>query len=182
MTGFTNTSLRQLFLTTALCIPGVLFSAEAFAERDGGAAESSWKMPTHIQLAPIMVPLEGRRSAPATFYLKPKSKKFVVNICKFEPRIRDAVFSNLSRYPVPVKKRRMVLKNVPKQLLKLVNNAVGNKKIGKRQVNKIYVYPGASQFKTGADARFPGGFVDGCQNVLRSEKERKAAEEAKKKE
>jgi len=181
---YLNLRIRHIFSGIAAGFLAVLLSGNVYAsakKKDSGKGEVVWQMPTHIQLAPIMLPLEGRRSAPATFFLKAKNKKFVVNICTFEPRIRDAVFGNLSRDPVRVKNRRMILTPLPKKLLKLVNKVVGNKRYGKRQIKQIFVYAGASQFKIGPDKRFPGGFVDGCQNVLRSEKERKAAEEAKKK-
>jgi len=143
--------------------------------------EQVWVLPTHIQLVPMMAPVEGRRSAPITLYLAASNKKFVVNICNYAPRIRDVILKELSRRPVRVKGRRLVLTRLPNQLLSPVNRVIGNKIIGKRQVKKVFVFAGNLKLGDGAVLKLPFARIDGCQNILRSDLEREKAEAAKKK-
>ena len=149
--------------------------------KEDNAVEKEWVLPTHIQLVPMMAPVEGRRTAPITLYLAAANKKFVVNICNYAPRIRDVILKELSRSPVHVKGRRLVLTKLPNQLLRPVNRVIGNKIIGKRQVKKVFVFAGNLKMGDGAVLKLPRARIDGCQNILRSDLEREKAEAAKKK-
>jgi len=176
-----RTATRAVFsglLLISLNNPALASSAKKKENSNTGGNE--WVMPTHIQLVPMMVPVEGRRTAPITLYLAATNKKFVVNICNYAPRIRDAVLNELSRSPVHVKGRKLDLRGVPDKLLKQMNRVVGNKVIGRHQIKKIYVVAGNVRMGAGKISRVPAARIDGCENILRSDLEREKAEAAKK--
>jgi len=162
-----------------LLIP--LMSPSATVAKEDSEADEVWVLPTHIQLVPMMVPVEGRRTAPVTLYLAAANKKFVVNICNYAPRIRDVILKELSRNPVRVKSRRLILSRLPNQLLSPVNRVIGNKIIGKHQIKKVFAFAGNLKMGESSVLKLPFARVDGCQNILRSDLEREKAEAAKKK-
>jgi len=152
----------------------------AAAKSEKQKDEAAWIVPTHIQLAPVMIPVEGRRSAPVTFYLEARDKKFVGNICNYIPRIRDAIFKHLSRHPVPVSHRKLILKNIPQRLINPMNQSIGNQIIGNHQIKEVYIVAGAVRMGGGSISRLPFARINGCQSIRRAEAERMKAEAAKK--
>jgi len=182
MIRYLKVSVRSAIVAVAfgLLIFSLLAPSTALAKAKK-EDDKAWVLPTHIQLVPMMVPVEGRRTAPITLYLAAANKKFVVNICNYAPRIRDVVLKELSRKPVHVKGRRLVLTKLPNQLLSPVNRVIGNKIIGKRQVKKVFAFAGNLRMGDGAVLKLPRARIDGCQNILRSDLEREKAEAAKKK-
>ncbi len=135
----------------------------------------SWVPPTHVQMIPMMVPA-GRTTVAVTFVLEATKRKRTEGICKRMPRIRDAILRVLSREPIPVKSRRLVTKGVNARILLPINKAVG-----RTYIKKIYVTPGVVKMGKATVKRKPYAVIDGCENILRSEKARdqaiKAAQE-----
>ena len=142
--------------------------------------EAAWIVPSHIQLSPLMIPVEGRRSAPVTIYLESADKKFVGNICNYVPRIRDTILRVLSRNPVQVKRQKLVLEGLPQQLLSPMNRAIGNKIIGERQIKEIFIVAGAVRMGGGSISRLPFARINGCHSIRQAEAARMKAEAAKK--
>jgi len=173
---FLKLAKAALLVTALSCLGGTAGAAEHKKPKD----EAAWIVPTHIQLQPIMVPVEGRRAAPVTFFLEAVNKKFVGNICNYVPRIRDAVLIELSRNPIPIVRRKLVLKNVARRLLNPMNRAIGNKIIGKRQIKEIYIVAGAVRMGGGSISRLPFARINGCQSIRQAEAARIKAEAAKK--
>ncbi len=162
------------------CSLGSFAVASAKKEKNSETDEKSWIVPTHIQLNPIMIPVEGRRAAPVTVYLEASNKKYVGNICNFVPRLLDAIYKVLTRNPVPVRRSRLVLKNVPQQLLFSMNQAVGNREFGNSQIKKVFIVAGATKMGGGSITRLPFARINGCRSIRRAEAERMKAEAAKK--
>jgi len=167
-------------LVVGLGLLAVFSNGTAFAkEKKNIKDEAAWIVPSHIQLAPIMVPVEGRRSAPVTMYLEARNKKFVGNICNYVPRLRDAIFKELSRHPVRVSRKKLVLKGVPRRLLAPMNRAIGNQDIGRNQIKQIFVVAGATKMGGGSISRLPFAQINGCHSVRRAEAARVKAAAAK---
>ena len=131
------------------------------------------KRATHIQMVPMMIPA-GNTAAPMTFILEAKKKKQVEAICERMPRIRDAVLSVLSRNPIAVRKRRIILNGVAERILPSMNRAVG-----KPYIRKVYIYRGAIRLGERKIKSRRNAVIDGCVNILRSELERRQAEKVK---
>lgn len=135
----------------------------------------AWEPPTHIQMIPMMVPA-GRTTVAVTFLLEATKPKRTQGICKRMPRVRDAILRTLSREPIPVKRRKLVVDGVDRQILDPINRA-----IGRTYVKKIVVLPGPLKMGTAKDKRKRLAVIAGCENILRSEKARdqalKAAQE-----
>lgn len=131
-----------------------------------------WVPPTHIQMLPMMLPAGGTR-VPITFYLEATEPEKAEAICKHMPRVRDAVLLAVSRQPIPVKNRRLILKGLDQRMLKPINRAVG-----KPLVKRVFVAKGVVQMGTGKIKYRPFAVIDGCVNVLRSEREREQAARA----
>ena len=144
-------------------------SAAAGAKKKGPLA---WKPPSHVHMRAMMVPVE-RTMAPVTFYLEAVKPKRSEAICKRMPRIRDAILQALSRQPIRARKRRFVLKGVDIRLLRPTNKAVG-----KKYIRKIFITAGAVQVGAGKIKQRPYAMIDGCDNILRSEREREQARKA----
>ena len=181
MSHLLRISFHRIFETAVVGLLVFGFGhAVAAAEGEKLKDEAAWIVPTHIQLAPIMIPVEGRRSAPVTFYLEASDKKFVGNICNYIPRLRDAIFKELSRHPVHVRNRKLILKNIPQRLLNPMNESIGNQIIGTHQIKEIYVVAGAVRMGGGSISRLPFARINGCQSIRRAEAERMKAEAAKK--
>lgn len=132
----------------------------------------AWEPPTHIQMTPMMLPA-GSTRVPITFFLEAKKPANTEAICKHMPRIRDAVLRVVYRKPIPVAKRRLVLKGLDQRILRPINTAVG-----KRYVNRIFVTKGAVPLGAGKIKKRPLAVIDGCVNILRSSREREQAARA----
>jgi hypothetical protein len=174
-----------LFSDTAkILIGAALFSflsvVVAVAEKKEVKDEAAWVVPTHIQLNPIMVPVTGRRAAPVTLYIEASNKEYVGNICDNVPRLLDAIFKVLTRDPVPVLRRRLILGDVPGQLLLPMNEAIGNNPSGIKQIKEIFVVAGAVRMGGGSITRLPFARINGCRSIRQAEAERMKAEAAKK--
>lgn len=135
----------------------------------------SWVPPTHVQMIPMMVPV-GRTTVAVTFFLEATKRKRTEGICKRMPRIRDAILRVLSREPIPVKGRKIVVDGVDERIRRPINKAVG-----RTYVKKIYIIPKPVRMGAGKIKRKPYAVIAGCENILRSEKARaealKAAQE-----
>jgi len=151
------------------------FGNTAWAASAKGKPTTEWVTPTHIQMIPMMVPA-GRQTVPMTFFLEATKQKKVEDICKRMPRVRDALIRNLSRKPIPVKNRRLILKGLDKRILKPINKAVGHK-----YVQKVFIAKGAVRMGTGKIEYRPFAVIGGCTDILRSELEREQAARAAKK-
>jgi len=127
------------------------------------------KDPTHIQMVPMMLPV-GNTSAPMTLFLQAVKKDRVENICKRMPKVRDALLRVLSRDPIPLKKRKMLVKGAEKKLLKPLNKAVGRK-----YIKRVFITPGAVKMGAGKIPSQRFAVIDGCHNILRSELEKQQA-------
>ena len=92
------------------------------------------------------------------------------------PRVRDAILTVLSREPIPVKGRKVVLDGVNERILSPINKAVG-----RTYIKKIHITPRPLRMGEAKVKRKPFAVIAGCENILRSEKARdealKAAEE-----
>jgi len=153
-------------------LAGLIFfaaAADVTAAAPKKKKNTAWVMPTHIQMVPMIVPA-GKTSVPMTFYLEAKKRERGEAICKRMPQIRDAVLRALSRKPIPVHNRRLVLKGLAGRMLKPVNKAVGA-----ALVKRIYVAKGAVRMGTGKIKQRPFAVIDGCVNILLTEKEREQA-------
>jgi flagellar basal body-associated protein FliL len=137
------------------------------AEKKKEAQE--WVQPTHVHMIPMMVPV-GNTAAPMTFIFEPVKKKQVEDICERMPRIRDALLRTFSRKPIPVKNRKIILKGVDKRILKPINKAVGE-----RFVKKVHLFRGVVRLGQGKIKRNHFAVIEGCENILRSEREREQA-------
>lgn len=126
-------------------------------------------MPSHVQMAPMMLPA-GHTRVPITLFLEAVKPEKSEDICKQMPRVRDAVLLAVSRQPIPVNNQRLVLDGLDKRLLNPVNGA-----IGQSLVKKIFVAKGAVQVGAAKIKHRPFAVIDGCANVLRSEREREQA-------
>ncbi len=161
-----------------ICVIGLSVAAMGGDVWASGAKKKdalAWKPPTHIQMVPMMVPA-GRTTVPMTFFLEATKRQKSEDICKRMPRVRDAVLRVLSKKPIPVKNRRLVLGGLDTRMLKPINKAVGH-----RYVKKVFISKGAVRMGTGKIKFRPYAEIDGCVNILRSEKEREQAERAAKK-
>lgn len=128
-----------------------------------------WEPPTHIQMVPMMVPV-GRTNVSVTFILEATQRERTEVICKRIPRVRDAILRVLSREPIAVRKRKIVLDGVDQRILHPVNKAVG-----RSYIKKIYITPRPVQMGKGVVERKPYAVIAGCDNILRSEKARAQA-------
>lgn len=157
----------------------ILFTALPAAA--GAAAkktpEPAWVVPSHIQLMPMMVPVRARsqRSAPLTVYLEVREKTYVGLICNQVPRLRDAMLQVLSRRPIPVQKRRMVLGDLPARLLGPMNSA-----LGRPMIRTLYLVPGVVRMGGGSLAKLPFARINGCKTIKEKEAERLKREQAAK--
>lgn len=172
---------RSLVHTILVCALNYLWFSVAAgaAEKKEVKDEAAWIVPTHIQLNPIMVPVTGRRSAPVTIYIEASNKEDVGNICNYVPRLLDAIFKVLSRNPVPVRRSRLVLSDVPAQLLQPMNMAIGSNEDGKNQIKEIFVVAGAVRMGGGSISRLPFARINGCHSIRQAEAARMKAEAAK---
>ncbi|MDD9876992.1 MAG: hypothetical protein OXR84_06080 [Magnetovibrio sp.] len=155
-----------------MCLIGmaaVAVSGDAWAAGSKKKDPLAWVPPTHIQMMPMMLPAGGT-TVPMTFFLEAAKPKQVDEICKRIPRVRDAVLRSLSKKPIPVRGRRLVLKGLDARMLKPVNKAVG-----RSYVRKVFISKGAIRMGAGKIKRRPYAVIDGCENILRSEKEREQA-------
>lgn len=171
-------SKRMTFGGVLLTVATLLSSGQLLASGGEKPAKDdplAWEPPTHIQMIPMMVPA-GKTTVAVTFLLEATKPKRTQGICKRMPRVRDAILRILSREPIPVKRRRLIVDGVDEQILNPINRA-----IGRAYVKKIIVLPGPLKMGTGKDRRKPLAVIAGCQNILRSEKARdqalKAAQE-----
>lgn len=168
MTNFFRITPTNTFLALICATIGT----SAFAAESGKKDPLHWVPPTHIQMIPMMIPA-GHTTIPITFFLEATTRERTDNICRSMPRIRDALLITLSREPIPVKRRRLVLDGVDDRILTPLNDAVG-----KPYVKKIYITPGAVKMGSGKIKRRPLAEIDSCENILRSELERKQAAKA----
>ncbi|MBT5515040.1 MAG: hypothetical protein HOB37_06460 [Rhodospirillaceae bacterium] len=157
-----------------ICVLALSTAPDTFAAGSKKKDPLAWKPPTHIHMRPMMVPAGGT-VVPMTFYLEATKRERTEDICKRMPRVRDAVLSSLSRNPVKVRKRKIILKGLDAQMLKPLNKAVG-----KKYIKKVYISKGAVRMGTGKIKRRPYAVIDGCENILRLEKERQQALKAQK--
>ena len=161
------------FFLTAMVLGILLNSAGNNAnaeEKKPLKDEAYWIVPTHIQLSPLMVPVAGRRTAPVTIYLEAANKKYVGNICNNVPRIRDAIYQELSRNPVPVVQQKLVLKDIPHRIKGPMNAAIGG-----RQIKEVFVVSGAVKMEGGGISRLPFARINGCQSIRQAEAARMKA-------
>ncbi len=179
MTGYLWFLTRRFAIAAVFVTGLVTLAASVTASENKPKDEAAWIVPTHIQLSPLMVPVAGRRSAPITIYLEAADKKFVGNICNYVPRVRDAILKVLSRNPVPVRKRKLILSGLARQLLNPMNKVIGNKIIGDRQIKEVYIVAGAVRMGGGSISRLPFAQINGCQSIRQAEAARMKAEAAK---
>lgn len=130
---------------------------------------TAWVPPTHVQMIPMMVPV-GRTSVAVTFILEAVKRKQTQGICKRMPRVRDAILTILSREPIPVKGRKIIVDGVDERILGPINRAVG-----RTYVKNIYITPRPLRIGQGKVKRKPYAVIAGCENILRSEKARNQA-------
>jgi len=157
----------NLFTGCGLLAAAAVFSTGAFAASK--KADAEWQPPSHIQMAPMMLPA-GHTRVPITLFLEAVKPEKSEGICKQMPRVRDAILLAVSRRPIPVNNQRLVLKGLDQRLLNPVNRA-----IGQSLVKKIFVAKGAVAAGAGKIKYRPFAVIDGCANVLRSEREREQA-------
>ena len=169
-----STMKRNTVIGLAICLSMLAALSSAHDVKAAGSKKKTdgWVQPTHIHMQPMMLPA-GRTRAPITFYLQAKKPKLTEDICKRMPRVRDAILRTLSRKPITVKNRRLVLKGLDKRIFGPVNRAVG-----RNYVSKIFISKGAIRLGAGKIKHRPFAVIDGCVNILRSEREREQAERA----
>ncbi len=168
MTNFFKVGQKSFFLALICWV----VATNAFAAETGKKDPLKWEPPTHIQMIPMMIPA-GNTSIPITFFLEATAREQTDSICKRMPRVRDALLRVLSREPIPVKRRKLVLDGVDRRILSPINQAVG-----RAYVKKIYITPGAVRLGDGKIKRKPFAEIDSCENILRSELERAQAAKA----
>lgn len=164
-------------MSTSIALIGAVLSGSVLAAAKPD--EAAWIVPSHIQMAPFMMPVAGRRTAPVTLYLKARSKKFVGNICNYVPRMRSAILEVMTREPVPVKRRKLILDGVSRRLLNPMNAVIRDNSFGKKQIAKIYIVVGARKMGGGTVSRLPFASINGCQSIRRAEAARIKKEAAK---
>jgi flagellar basal body-associated protein FliL len=167
--------------STAILLTGVavfFYATQALAASGEKSAKDdplNWVPPTHVQMLPMMVPA-GNTTVAVTFVLEAIKRKRTEGICKRMPIVRDAILRTLSREPIPVKRRRLVTDGIDNLILDPINRA-----IKRNYVKKIYVMPGAIKMGEAKVKHKAYAVIDGCLNILRSEKARaqalKAAQE-----
>jgi len=162
--------MRWVILAIGMAVATTGFDAAAAGKKSDGAAFI--KDPTHIQMVPMMLPV-GNTSAPMTLFLEAVKRNRVENICKRMPKVRDALLRVLSRDPIPLKKRKMLVKGAEKKLLKPLNKAVG-----KKYIKRVFITPGAVKMGAGKIPSQRFAVIDGCHNILRSELEKQQAAKA----
>jgi len=167
--------VRLVLLASAVFTALILKTAAAVAAEKPEA--KAWEVPSHIQLAPFMVPIDYhlQSSTVVTFFLEATSRKDVGRICAYVPRIRDAIFQVLSRDPIPVKNRKLVLDHVPEQLLGPINRA-----FDRPMLDSIYITAGAVRMGGGSISRLPFARINGCQTIRKKQDELRKARDAAK--
>lgn len=167
------------YVSAGLCALILATAAAGAADTKKEKPEAkAWEVPSHIQLAPFMVPIDYhlQSATVVTFFLEATDRKDVGRICAYVPRIRDAIFQVLSRKPIPVKNRKLVLRNVPEQLLGPINEA-----FDRPMLDNIYVAAGAVRMGGGSISRLPFARINGCQTIRKKQDELRKAREAAKK-
>jgi len=162
--------MRWVFLAIGMAVAASGYDAAAAGKKGDGAGNI--KDPTHIQMVPMMLPV-GNTSAPMTLFLQATKKNRVENICKRMPKVRDALLRVLSRDPIPLKKRKMLVKGAEKKLLDPLNKAVG-----REYIKRVFITPGAVRMGAGKIPSQRFAVIDGCENILRSEREKQQAAKA----
>jgi len=162
--------MRWVILAIGMAVAVTGFDAAAAGKKSDSAGPA--KDPTHIQMIPMMLPV-GKTSAPMTLYLQATKKDRVENICKRMPKVRDALLRVLLRDPIPLKKRKALVKATEKKLLNPLNKAVGRK-----YIKRVFITPGAVKMGAGKIPSQRFAVIDGCHNILRSELEKQQAAKA----
>ena len=162
-----------------LFVLSLIINDPATARASGGAVakqdEPVWVVPSHIQLSPMMVPVTSKYTGMAvvSMFIQVTDKKFVGDICRRLPRIRDAVLTTLSRNPIPVKRKQLQLTEVQKMLQKPIDTALGG-----GMIRTVHIVQGALQMSGGSLSRLPFS-SNGCKTIRQKEA---AALKAKQKE
>lgn len=119
-------------------------------------------LPSHVQLAPINVPIGNGYPTRTlvTVYLGPHNREKIGLLCRMAPRVNDAVLSALSREPVPVKDRKLIVTGVGPRLVGPINAA-----LGESLIKEVHVLPGAAGAQGGVLAKLPFGNAGGCKGI-----------------
>lgn len=158
-------SFRTIGLVAALYGAGLGIAASAWAAEPvpkKPTLEDLITLPSHVQLLPMNAPIDytSPNTTPITVYLKAADPEDVGTICRYAPRIADAIMQELYARPIPVKQRHVILDTVPDRLLKPVNDA-----LGKRLVSSIEIMFGAQSMGGGVISKLPFGSAGGCTGV-----------------
>lgn len=156
-------SILIVFLATLVPLLALVPSAGAAPTGERKAAPIDFSvLPSHVQLAPINVPIGNGYPTRTlvTVYLGPHDREKIGLLCRMSPRVNDTVLSVLSREPVPVRDRKLVVTDVGRRLLGPINAA-----LGESLVKEVHVLPGAAGAQGGVVAKLPFGNAGGCKGI-----------------
>ena len=107
-----------------------------------------------------MVPVQsGQGTVPITVFLESYDRSWVGTLCRHNPRIRDAVLTELFQSPLPVRSTGYDLQDLATHLVAPINQALGY-----NLVKSVYVVYGANKMTTGTVSRLPFN-ASGCKGV-----------------
>lgn len=147
-------------------ILGVFWSMPNVAETKEKKPKKSFALPTHVSLRPFQAPTNSRyiQMAPITVFLEALDKAKIGEICRYQPRVMDAIMVELYRKPLKIKGRSLDLTGVADSWLLPINQSLGN-----NLVKSVYVVAGARSSKKGPSSRLPFN-ASGCTGIKGLEK------------
>lgn len=153
--------MKFISLLTVLAM-GMIWpiSNTALAKKEE-SLQQKYALPTHVQLRPFPAPTTSRRghTVPITVFLEAFQKVKIGLICAYQPRIMDAIFTQLQRTPLKLDGRSVDITGVSDRWLKPINTALGS-----NLVKSVYIEVGARSARKGSSGRLPFNAL-GCTGI-----------------
>ena len=157
-----------LWLVAFIFAMSVLISAPVLAAAIEEDIRKKFSLPTHVQLRPFPAPTNRPgRMAPITVFLEAFEKEKIGLICQYQPRIMDALMTQLHRTPLKMAGRSLDLTGVAGRWLAPINRALGHD-----LVKSVHVVSGDRTIGKGSSSRLPFN-ASGCTGIKEIEKKLK---------
>lgn len=154
-------------LTALAFVLGIIcFAPNAALAKEEQSLRQKYALPTHVQLRPFPAPTTSRRghTVPITVFLEAFQKEKIGTICAYQPRVMDAIFTQLHYAPLKLHRGSVDITGVSDRWLKPINVALGS-----NLVKSVHIEVGDKSIRKGASSRLPFN-ASGCTGIKDFEK------------
>ena len=151
--------MKSRFLLVAIMIATSVFLTVPVLAATLEDLRKKFSLPTHVQLKPFQAPTKTGQMAPITVFMEAFSKDKIGLICQYQPRIMDALMTQLYRTPLKLSGRSLDLTGVADKMLLPINQALGD-----NLVKSVHIEAGARSMTTGSVSRLPFN-ASGCKGI-----------------